>query len=268
MLGGVGRMRLGRWAVLPAGVAFLAGGIALGAGPYADRLAFDRAPYCTTPPPADPSHCILRIPMTVTARSTYTTEDPDQNWPPPQQPQPPPPEPPLHGPFGMAPPPGATVAHTAAAHVVAMSRTTHYRLTVRTADGRQHRFEVGHDLYAVARPGAAGTAEAWHGRVVRIRIGAHDSEQWPFWRLEIAWMLALTGVILITGRTPPLADAPFGLLFGAWWLGLMLSLVVFAWRPLVWTAPVLIAGAVLLYRVRLAVRWRRLRAGTRTRRRP
>ncbi|MEV5703820.1 hypothetical protein [Actinoallomurus sp. NPDC052274] len=159
--------------------------MALGAGPFADFEAFERAPLCASPPPADPSHCVTRLSMTVIKRSTYTTEDPDPPDPPQLPPQPPP-----MGPFRVVPP---TVARL---RVVAASRTTHYKVTVRTADGRYHDFEVEHDFYKVAKAGTTGTADVWHGHVVRLRIGARIDDEWPDWKLALPVFVVLAGVVL------------------------------------------------------------------------
>ncbi|MEV5750554.1 hypothetical protein AB0L00_22265 [Actinoallomurus sp. NPDC052308] len=176
-------------AALAVGPVLIAGGVALGAGPFADFEAFERAPFCASPPPADTRHCVTRLPMTVIKQSTYTTEDPDPPDPPQLPPQPPPQPPPM-GPFRVAPP---TVARL---RVVAASRTTHYKITVRTADGRYRDFEVEHGFYKVAKAGTTGTAEIWHGRVVRLRIGAHINDEWPDWKLALPVFIVLAGVIL------------------------------------------------------------------------
>ncbi|MEV0400216.1 hypothetical protein [Actinoallomurus sp. NPDC050550] len=186
------RTRLRTWAALAAGPALIAVGVALAAGPDADLTAFERAPYCATPPPADTSHCVTRLAMTVTRQSTYTTENPDPpdppQFPPPQPPQQPP-QPPM-GPFHVILP---TVARL---RVVAASRTTHYKITVRTADGRYHDFEVEHDFYKVAEAGTTGSAEIWHGRVVRLRIGTHTDDEWPDWKLGIPVFIVLAGAVV------------------------------------------------------------------------
>jgi hypothetical protein len=182
------RSGLRRWAALAAGPVLIAVGVALAAGPSADFAAFERAPYCATPPPADTSHCVTRLAMTVIRQSTFTTEDPDPPDPP-QFPPPQPPQPPPMGPFRVLP----TVARL---RVVAASRTTHYKITVRTADGRYHDFEVEHDFYKVAQAGTTGTAEIWHGRVVRLRIGTHIDDEWPDWRLGISVFIVLAGVVV------------------------------------------------------------------------
>jgi hypothetical protein len=176
------------WAALAAGPALIAVGVALAAGPSADVMAFERAPYCATPPPADKSHCVTRLAMTVIRQSTYTTENPDPPDPPQFPPQQPPQPPPM-GPFQVVP----TVARL---RVVAASRTTHYKITVRTADGRYHDFEVEHDFYKVAEAGTTGTAEIWHGRVVRLRIGTHIDDEWPDWKLGIPVFIVLGGVVM------------------------------------------------------------------------
>ena len=247
--GGVGRIRLGHVAAFVVGLALIAGGLALGAAPYADRRAFDRAPYCATPPSAGPSRCVERVPMTVITRSTYTTQDPDPpdpNWPPP----PPPPQPPT-GPFGMASRPAK------GPRVEAASTTTHYQLTVRTADGQRHRFDVGHGIYKVAKPGVTGTAAMWRGRLVRLRIGSHSDDVWSYSRLEISWLIVWTGVMLIVGLALPLAAPPFGLAVAGWFLGVMPPVSLFIRVPLVSAVPILIAAATLLLRVRVTARWRR-----------
>lgn len=175
---------------MAAGPALICLGVALAVGPSADLTAFEQAPYCATPPPADTSHCVTRLPMTVIRQSTYTTEDPDPpdppQFPPPQPPQLPPPM----GPFRVVLP---TVASL---RIVAASRTTHYKITVRTADGRYHNFEVEHDFYKVAEAGTTGTAEVWHGRVVRLRIGTHIDDEWPDWKLGIPGFIVLAGVVV------------------------------------------------------------------------
>ncbi|GAA4603293.1 hypothetical protein GCM10023195_10760 [Actinoallomurus liliacearum] len=80
--------------------------------------------------------------------------------------------------------------------VVAASRTTHYKITVRTADGRYHEFEVEHDFYKVAKAGTTGTADIWHGRVVRLRIGTHIDDEWPDWKLGIPVFIVLAGIVV------------------------------------------------------------------------
>ncbi|WP_345433669.1 hypothetical protein [Actinoallomurus vinaceus] len=127
--------------------------------------------------------------MTVIRQSTYTTEDPDPPDPP-QFPPPQPPQPPPMGPFRVVLP---TVASL---RVVAALRTTHYKITVRTADGRYHDFEVEHGFYKVAEAGTVGTAEIWHGRVVRLRIGTHIDDEWADWKLGIPVFIVLAGVIV------------------------------------------------------------------------
>jgi hypothetical protein len=140
--------------------------------------------------------------------------------------------------------------------VVAASTTTHYQLTVRTADGKRHRYEVGHGIYKAAKPGTAGTAEMWRGRLVRLRIGRHSDDEWSYARLEISWLLIWTGVMLIIGLALPLAVPSFGLPVGGWWLGVMLPASLFIRWPLVLAVPTVIAGTTLLFRVRASVRRR------------
>jgi hypothetical protein len=245
-------------------MACVAGGIALGSGPYHDRQAFDKAGYCGAVARDD---CVTRVPMTVLSRSTYTTEDPD-----PQPPQQPPPQPPpLPGPFYWGPslaalPVAGILAAPPVDRIVAalpMSRTTHYRLTVRTADGERHTFEVDGSMYDAAHKGARGTAEVWHGRIVRLRIGSHSDDQWSYWRLGFAWVLGWIGVMLILAFAVPLADpAPPGAGF-VWWAGVIAFSVLHTWRPALWVVPLAGGGAFLLYRVYSSigsrVRYRRYR---------
>ncbi|MCO5971310.1 hypothetical protein [Actinoallomurus soli] len=176
-------------AALAAGPVLIAVGVALGAGPFADFEAYERAPLCGSPPPADTGHCVTRLPMTVIKKSTYTTEDPDPPDPP-QFPQPPPPPPPPMGPFRVVLPTAVRQ------RVVAASRTTHYKVTVRTADGRYHDFEVEHGFYKVAETGTTGTADIWHGRVVRLQIGTHVDDEWPDWKLGIPVCIVLAGTVV------------------------------------------------------------------------
>lgn len=177
------------WAALAAGPVLIGVGVALGAGPVADFEAYARAPLCASPPPADTGHCVTRLPMTVIKRSTYTTDDPD---PPqfPQQPPPPPPPPPPMGPFRVAAPAVARMRGVLA------SQTTHYRITVRIADGRYHDFEVGHGFYKVAGAGTTGTADLWHGRVMRLRIGTHTDDEWDDWRVGVSVWISLAGIVV------------------------------------------------------------------------
>jgi hypothetical protein len=242
-----------RWVAFVAGLAFVAGGIALGAGPYADRLAFEKAGYCGTSPPAAREGCVARVPMTVVSRRTYTTEDPDPNWPPPQPPQPPPP-PPIPGPFHVVLP---SLVRSLAA--LPMSTTTHYKVTVRTEDGTAHTFAVDGGIYDVAKPGATGLAEVWHGRIVRLRIGAHSDEQWSYWSLGAGWLVGWIGVMLVVGWGLPLSGVPVGVVIGGWWGGNVLFLIVHTWRPALWGVPLLVAGPVLLLRVFWTVRGGRRR---------
>ncbi|GAB3980338.1 hypothetical protein GCM10029978_078130 [Actinoallomurus acanthiterrae] len=174
---------------MAAGPALIAVGVALASGPIADSMAFERAPYCATPPPADTSHCVTRLAMTVIRQSTYTTENPD----PPDPPQVPPPQPPQQPPIG----PFRVVLPTVAGlRILAASRTTHYAITVRTADGRYHDFEVEHGFYKVAEAGTTGTAEVWHGRVVRLRIGTHVDDEWADWKVAFPVFIVLAGVVV------------------------------------------------------------------------
>jgi hypothetical protein len=231
------------WAALVAGAIFVAAGVALGAGPYHDRRAFERAPYCG---PAVRGDCVTRMRMTVLSRSTYTTEDPDPNWPPPQPPPqpPPPPQGPFgpFGPYGMGPPVRRAMA------VLPMSQTTHYRLTVRTEDGRRHTYEVGADLYRAARTGTTGTAEVWHGRVQRLRVASYSDDQWSYLSLGVAWVLAWIGLMLIVGLGLPLAEVAPALPIGAWWAGIVAFAVLHAWHPALWVVPLVAGGAVLVIR--------------------
>ena len=249
MLGGVGHTTGERWAAFVAGLAFIAGGIALGIGPYHDRRAFERASLCGAAPRDD---CITQVRMTVLSKSQYTTQDPDP-VPPPQPPPLPPPQPPL-GPFRIAP---ALTGQVLAA--LPMSETTHYKLKVRTADGKSHTYNVDYAIYDAAKPGTTGMADLWHGRVVRLRIGTHSDEQWSYWRLGAAWVLCWIGVMLIAGWSLPLAAAPAPLVVGAWWAGIIFGLIE-VWHPLVWVIPAILAGAVLTVRVLVTGAERRYRA--------
>jgi hypothetical protein len=243
--GGVKYWTRSRWAALAAGAMFVAGGAALGAGPYHDRQAFERAPYCG---PTVRGDCVTRVRMTVVSRSTYTTEDPDPNWPPPQPPPQPPQPPPMNPfvPFGMGPARGPVRTVVAA---LPMSQTTHYKLTVRTEDGKAHTYQVGSDVYDAARTGATGTAEIWHGRIQRLRIGAHTSDQWSYLSLVIAWVLAWIGVMLIVGWGLPLADVVPPIVVGGWVAGVILFGALSAWAAAWWAVPLIVGGVVLLCRV-------------------
>jgi hypothetical protein len=242
MLGGVGRMTRERWVATIAGLAFVAGGVALGSGPYQDRRAFEKAGYCgTSTAHAD---CITRTRMTVLSKSTYTTQDTDPNWPPPQPPQPPPQPPPFPGPIRIAPAPGERILAT-----LPMSETTHYKLTVRTEDGKPHTFNVGPGIYNAAKPGTTGVAEVWHGRVKRLRIGAESDEEWSYWWFGVAWVLAWIGVMLLIAWGLPLADVPVGVVVGGWWLGVLVFAITHSWGPAIWVIPVIFAGTVLVLRV-------------------
>jgi hypothetical protein len=254
MLGGVGHTTRMRWAAIVAGLAFIAGGIALGIGPYDDRRAFEKASLCGAAPRDD---CITQVRMTVLSKSRYTTQDPDPNWPPPQPPQPPPPQPPL-GPFRIAPALTGQVLAT-----LPMSETTHYKLKVRTADGRSHTYEVDGAIYEAAKPGMTGIADVWHGRVARLRIGTHSDEQWSYWRLGAAWVLCWIGVMLIAGWGLPLAAAPVVLVVGAWWAGIIFIGLADVWHAAVWAIPAIFAGAVVTMRVVITVSDRRYRSAVR-----
>jgi hypothetical protein len=254
MLDGVGLRTRERWVAAIAGMAFVAGGVLLGSGPYSDRRAFEKAGYCTSSTGGD--DCIARTPMTVLSKSTYTTHDPDPNWPPPQPPQPPPPPPPVVGPFGIAPALGEQVLAR-----LPMSDTTHYKLTVRTEDGKRHTYEVGYAMYDAAKPGTTGVAEIWHGRVKRVRIGAHRDEEWSYWSLGVAWIATWIGVMMLLAWALPLADVPFWVVAGAWWLGVLAFGVIHLWSPALWVIPVILGGAVLTLRASATVTSTRRRAG-------
>jgi hypothetical protein len=246
MLDGVGHRRAGHWAAMAVGLAFIAGGFALGKGPYEDRQAFEKAAYCGTPA-ATRDDCITRLRMTVVSKSTYTTEDPDPNWPPPQPPPAPPPPLPPQGPFRLAP----VLSYARAA--LPMSTTTHYKLTVRTEDGKSHTYKVDYGIYDAAKTGTTGVADVWHGRIARLRIGEHSDEQWSYWTLIIAWLLLWGGVMVIVGIALPLAYVPIGLVFGGWWAGNILFGLAQAWHPAAWVVPAVIAGGILLLRVHITV---------------
>ena len=241
MLGTVGQRTLEHWVATVAGLAFVAGGVALGSGPYHDRRAFEKADYCA----ASTVDCIVRTRMTVLSKSTYTTQDTDPNWPPPQPPPPPPPQPPVFpGPFRIAPAMGARVLAA-----LPMSQTTHYKLTVRTEDGTRHTYEVGPGIYDAARPGTTGVAEVWHGDIRRLRIGTESDEEWSYWRFGVAWALAWIGVMLLVGWALPLDYAPVGVVIGGWWLGLVVYGITHTWHPAIWVIPLIFAGTVLTVRV-------------------
>lgn len=236
-------MRRGtRWAALIAGVACVVGGIALGSGPYHDRRTFEKAGYCGAVARDD---CVTRMSMTVLSRSTYTTEDPD-----PEPPQQPPPQPPpqIPGPFYWGP----SVAALPVGRILAalpMSQTTHYELTVRTADGERHTFEVERSMYAMAPAGARGTAEVWHGRIARLRIGSRSDDQWSYWSLGLAWVLGWTGVMLIIAWGLPLADPASPPAVFVWWAGIIVFAGLHAWPPALWVVPLAGGGGLLLFRV-------------------
>lgn len=191
------------------GLAVIVVGLVLAAGSRVEQREFERAPYCSTPPPADTSHCKLRVSMTVTARSTYTTSDRDPPDPP-NPPDPVPPPPPALPQFrvgsyvralrvgvvaGAMARSDVRVVHApvlAGLRMAAASETTHYEITVRTADGRHHKLEVEQDFYKVAKPGTVGTAESWHGRLLRLRIGSHVDYQYPF-RWVIPYLIIIVG---------------------------------------------------------------------------
>jgi hypothetical protein len=233
-------MSAARWVALGAGLVFVVAGLLLGRGPYEDRRAFERAGYCAEPRFGGVG-CVLRMPMTVLSRSTYTTEDPDPNWPPQPPPQPPPPPPPIPGPFRIAP------------GVLPMSTTTHYKVTIRTQDGRRHTYEVNPGLYDAARPGVAGVADVWRGRVVRLRVGAHSDDEWSYWSLGGAWVLGWLGLMLVVGWGLPLADPPVAFVIGGWGAGVVLFAVLHTWHPAPWFVPVLFAGSLLVVRATMTV---------------
>jgi hypothetical protein len=250
MLGGVGHTTTRmRWAATAAGLAFVAGGVALGLGPYEDLRAFEKASFCGAAPRDD---CITQVRMTVLSKSSYTTQDPDP-VPPPQPPQPPPPQPPL-GPFRIAP------ALTAA---LPMSETTHYKLKVRIEDGRIDTYNVDGAIYDAAKPGTTGVADVWHGRIARLRIGTHSNGQWSYWSLGVAWLLCWIGVMLIAGRGLPLLEAPMALVIGAWWAGIIFIGIAESWHPAIWVIPAILGGAVLTLRVVITVSDRRYRSAVR-----
>jgi hypothetical protein len=236
-----------RWVAAIAGLGFAAAGIMLGSGPYLDRRAFEKAGYCATSTAND--DCIAQTRMTVVSKSTYTTDDPDPNWPPPQPPQPPPPPPPIPGPFHLAP----------AAALLPMSQTTHYKLTVRTEDGKRHTFGVDYAMYETARQGTTGVAEVWHGHIKRLRIGAHQEEKWSYWSLGLAWVLAWIGVMLLIAWAVPLDDLPLWAVAAAWWIGTLTFGITHAWPPAIWAVPAVFGGGVLILRVWATIanaRWR------------
>lgn len=253
MLGGVGHTAGTRWAAIVAGLAFIAGGVALGIGPLHDLRAFEKASYCGAEPRND---CITQVRMTVLSKSSYTTQDPEPYQPPPQPPQPPPPQPPL-GPFRLAP---SLTGRVLAA--LPMSETTHYKLKVRTEDGRSHTYDVDGAIYDAAKPGTTGMADVWHGRIARLRIGTHSDEQWSYWSLGAAWLLCWIGVMLIVGWGLPLADAS-PVVIGGWWAGIIFIGLVDVWHAAVWVIPAIFAGAVLTVRVVVTVSHRRYRAAVR-----
>jgi|1185.fasta_scaffold44992_1 hypothetical protein len=249
MLDNVRQTTRGRWVAAIAGLAFAAVGILLGSGPYLDRRAFEKAGYCTASTAGD--DCIARTRMTVVSKSTYTTNDPDPNWPPPQPPQPPPQPPPIPGPFRIAP------------ASLPMSQTTHYKLTVRTEDGKRHTFNVDYHMYDSAKPGTTGVAEVWHGHIKRLRIGANQEEKWSYWSLGSAWVLAWIGVMLLVAWAVPLRDVPVWVVIGGWWLGVLTFGVTHGWASAIWMIPVIFGGAILLLRVWATIadaRWRARRA--------
>jgi hypothetical protein len=253
MLGDVSRMTQAHWVATIAGLAFVAGGVALGSGPYHDRRAFEKAGYCSASTAHD--DCIARMRMTVLSKSSYTTEDPDPNWPPPQPPQPPPQPPPIPGPFGIAPALGVRLVAA-----LPMSETTHYKLTVRTEDGRRHTFNVGPGIYDAAKAGTTGVAEVWHGHIKRLRIGAQSDDEWSYWTLGVGWILAWGGVMLLIGWGLPLDDVPVGVVIGGWWLAAIVFAITNTWDPAIWVVPGIVAGGVLLLRVSATVGTTRRRA--------
>jgi hypothetical protein len=249
ILGAVGHTTRTRWMATAAGLAFIAGGIALGIGPYEDRRAFEKASLCGAAPGDD---CIAQVRITVLSKSRYTTQDPDPNWPPPQPPQPPPPPQPPLGPFRLIPALTGRVLAT-----LPMSETTHYKLKVRTADGESHTYNVDGAIYDAAKPGMTGVADVWHGRIARLRIGTHSDEQWSYWSLGAAWLLCWIGVMLIVGWGPPLAPAPAALVIGGWWAGVVFIGIAEVWHAAVWAIPLVLAGAVLTVRVAVTASRRR-----------
>jgi hypothetical protein len=239
------------WGLAAVGSAVIAGGLAFGCGPYSDLQEFERAPQCAT---LTPSRCTGRVPITVIGRSTYTidTGDPPDGPPSVKLPEEPPDEP-------EEPPEEELVAP----HVVAASQTTYYRIVVRTPDGRGHRFYVRESFYKAVSRGATGTAEMWRGRIVRLRIGRRTDDQWPYWRLEISWAIVWAGVLLIVCLAPPLEPVSFGWIGGAAWLYGVVALdigLLPRWPLVSAVAALIVAAAILLYRVRETVRWRRYQA--------
>ena len=72
-------------------------------------------------------------------------------------------EPPL-GPFRLAPALTGRVPAT-----LPMSETTHYKLKVRTADGKSHTYNVDGATYNAAKPGTTGVVVTVSGRRYAVR---------------------------------------------------------------------------------------------------
>lgn len=154
------------------------------------------------------------------------------------------------------------LADEAVTRVVTAARadTINYVLVVRTAEGRRHRFRVDHDLYEAAEPGTRVTGETWHGRLVRVRLGPHSDGEWSYTRLQAALVILWSGLILIVGLGPPLADIPLHIVLFTWWIGVMASVVAVGWPSWMWTAPAAIGGTILVYRLIATLRLARHRA--------
>ena len=250
----VGAMSFGRWAAVALGLGLVVGGVALGAGPYHDLQAFERAGHCATSSPGTARDCVATARVSVVSRSTYTTPDndtgPDPNWPPP--PQPPIPQPPMGPPLRAA----RTVVNTAR-QVSAATETTHYRVTVRTDDGRRHTYTVTAGLYETATPGTVARADLWHGRITRLTIGAETVEIPPDSGFDHAWLMGWAGVMLLVWSVP--GRVHLGIVLWLWWTGNVVYHMLGSWDPAWYMVPLLIAGSLLAWKAREMILGRRRR---------
>lgn len=110
---------------------------------------------------------------------------------------------------------------------------THYRVTIRRADGGTETKEVNYSLYGAAKAGDPAQLRVWQGAVVRVTVSGHEQSFLPpasntlLWMLLIGWIgLGLLLWVLLGGGD--VGDV-FGLCFRAFgwiFLGLVLS-----WLP-------------------------------------
>ncbi|MEV5652651.1 hypothetical protein AB0L57_30755 [Nocardia sp. NPDC052254] len=198
--------RLVRRLALPIGLAVLAGAIAGAAGPYHQTRLYHEAVHCQR----SGGNCLDGETVSVTNKRTYVT----------------------------------TSASTDSQGGVSQTRTTHYSITWRAADGADRSRDVAEDLYDRAREGQPATVRSWHGAMVGIAVG--DRTQWfapDSGGTLLLWvLLGYFGLGL--------------LLWGAfgWWDGL----ARFCGRIFFWmmagTPVILGLGYALLYEVQPSVR--------------